>query len=154
MQHAIDSRETKIERYPSRLQSNDVPDDIVAELCRFGAISVCGHLERCVQIIILERLSPRAHHRVVNFVKSDLKRGRNFKCPDIVGFFGRFETSRAKKLESYLKENDQVVSAVESLYSIRNPLAHGASSSIGVTSLKSYFSSVRELTKAMVLATR
>jgi hypothetical protein len=154
MQHAITARETKIDTYLARLKEKDVPEDIASDLCRFGAIAVCGHLEQCVQIIILERLSPRAHHRVINFVKSYFKKGRNMKCSDIVALFERFDTGWGAKLKAFLEAHDEVVSAVESLYAIRNPLAHGASSSIGDSNLKRYFESVKSLTQAMIQATR
>ena len=153
MQHAINAREKKIETYLVRLKEKDVPEDVASDLCRFGAISVCGHLEQCVQIIILERLSPRAHHRVINFVKSYFKKGQNMKCSEIVALLERFDTTWCSKLKVFLEENNDVTSAVESLYAIRNPLAHGTSGSIGDNNLKQYFELIKKLTKAMIQAT-
>ncbi len=59
MRHAITSRERKLDDFFVR--ANKLTDDeLKSDLARLGAVLVCGYVERCVEVIILDRLTTKA----------------------------------------------------------------------------------------------
>lgn len=153
MQHAIASREEALDKFVARISGKDVPEDVQDELCKFGAIRLCGHIEQCVKIIVLHRLSPRAQPQVISYIKSDFEQGRNLKCDRIVGLLARFDKNWAKKFEVFLEASPDIVEGVSSAYSIRNPLAHGSTGGIGLKRLNELNDISKRLLQGIVAAT-
>ena len=76
MQHAIGSRERKLDEFFQRAKKKAPDDEVVSDLSKLAAVLTCGCVERCVEIVILERLTSRAHTRVLKFIQAHFKRGR------------------------------------------------------------------------------
>lgn len=153
MQHALDSRTRQIDSFIIRLNAADIPEDIKAALARHGAVLLCGYVERSVEIIVLDRLSRRAHERVIQFVKSHFKRGTNYDCEAICQLLERFDTSWAKKYRKFIETNDAVKEALTSVYTVRNSVAHGGDQSMGARRLADLYVLCKEAVEAMVAAT-
>ena len=153
MRHALDSRVRQLDRYVARLADSDVPDDVKALLARFGAVQLCGFVERSVEIIVLERLTRRAHPRVIKFVKAHFKRGTNFDCEAICQLLERFDLEWAKKYKSFVEANDSVKEALSSAYTARNSIAHGGDQSLGSQRLIELYAETKKAVEAVVIAT-
>lgn len=80
MEHEIASRALAIQSFIDQSSRSEIGEHIQSYLFRFGSVLICGYIERSVEIIVLHRLSRRAHPRVLSFVKSHFARGRNFDC--------------------------------------------------------------------------
>lgn len=139
MQHAISSRERKLDSFFLRASAKDISEEIQSDLAKFGAILVCGYVERCVETIILERLSNRAHPRITKFIQSFFKAGRNYDCEAICQLLERFDDTWSKSFRRFLSENDQLVTAISSAYAIRNPIAHGGDANRGLAGVKELY---------------
>ena len=99
MRHAIKNRERKLDEFFLRAE-NVTDDELKSDLARFGAVLVCGYIERCVEIIVLERLTPRAQPRVLQFIKGHFKRGTNYDCEAICQLLTRFDQHWENKFRS------------------------------------------------------
>src|SRR6185312_9735425 len=108
MQHQLDSRFREIAVFVARLGSEPIPDDIKSYLVRFGTVLICGYVERSVEIIILSRLSTRAHPRVLEFIKSHFQRGRNLDCGAIEQLLARFDPEWYRSFSKFIEQNPDV----------------------------------------------
>ena len=154
MKLAIESRLKSLRSFTERIESDDVPEDIRGSLYRFSAVRLCGHLEQCVQIIILERLSGRGHPKLLNFVKSHFKKGQNLKCGDIIQLLYRFDSEWGANLKGFIDSRPDIDDAISSAYGIRNPIAHGAQASLGWKRLQELQYLVEELVDGIIDATQ
>lgn len=153
MRLSINSRLNDFRLFLSRIEQKDVPEDVKSSLYKFSAIRLCGHLEQCVKIVILERIKSRAHPKLISYVKSNFKSGANLRCTDIVDLLNRFDIVWGKNLESFVKKRPDIKEAIESIYSIRNPIAHGTDASLGRKTLSNYFLLIEELIEEVIIST-
>lgn len=154
MQHQLDSRIRQIEAFIARAQEKEVPDDIRSSMARFGAVLVCGFVERSVEIIIIERLGKRAQDKVLNFIRSHFKRGTNYNCEAIKQLLSRFDSKWYNKFCSFVEQNEDTVVQISSAYDIRNSVAHGGSNTLTIERLRTIFESSKTLVNALSESTK
>ncbi|UVO53338.1 HEPN domain-containing protein [Sphingomonas sp. SUN039] len=154
MRHAIDSRERKLDDFFLRAKKQSIDDEITADLAKLGAVLVCGYVERCVEVIVLERLSNRAHERVIRFVKTFFKRGTNYDCETICQLLSRFDTDWDVRMRVELGRNDQWVTSLSSLYALRNSIAHGGDQNRGLAGVMALYDDCKLIVMAIEDATR
>lgn len=154
MKIEIDARFNEFKDFLKRIEEKDVPDDIRTSLYKFSSIRLCGHLEQCIKIIILSRIKSKAHPKLISYVKSNLRGGQNLKCNDIVELLMRFDNNWGKNLKIFLSDRQDIVEAVNSIYSIRNPLAHGSQAYMTGITLNEYFILTEKLVEAIIKVTR
>ncbi|HVI32671.1 HEPN domain-containing protein [Phenylobacterium sp.] len=153
MRRQLESRVDQIERFIARAHDKDVPDDVRAALARFGAVLVCGFVERSVEIIVTERLKYRAQDRVLNFIKTHFQRGTNYDCEAISQLLARFDPEWYRRFCAFVESNDDVREGISSAYGVRNSVAHGGSNSMGLNRLREIFEMSKQLVEGLVRAT-
>jgi hypothetical protein len=150
----IEQRAKQLETYLIKATDRTLPEETQAHLVRFGTVLVCGYVERSLEIIITERLNKKAHPRVINFIRSQFKRGRNMDCEAIGQLLVRFDPEWKKRFEAFVTANPQIESAMSSCYSVRNSVAHGGSSSLGARQLKELLDSSIKLIDGIIEVTK
>lgn len=135
------------------LACNASDEEVAANLRRFGTVLICGFVERSIEVILLERLKPLAHPRVLNFVKSHFKRGTNYNCDVICNLLERFEPEWKNKFKHFMDNNEKQVDALSSTYSVRNSVAHGGSGGINAITLRERRDDVKKIVDALIKAT-
>lgn len=153
MQQQLDARHLTLEAYLTKVESHN-DEELKSYLCRFGAVLICGNIERSVEIIILSRLETRAQARVLNFVKSALTRGQNLDCEAIQQLLNRFDPAWYRKFADAVEANPEIKEGISSCYAIRNSAAHGGSQNIGINRLRELLAVHKRLVEAIVVATR
>lgn len=153
MRAVIEARKRKLDDYFLRASAKGLDEQIQADLARHGAVLICGFVERCVEIVVLERLSYRAHPRVINFVKSHFKRGTNYDCEAIRGLLERLELDWANKFKLFMSDNSNLVSALESVYTLRNSIAHGGAASRGISGVIELYDGAQKIVDALITST-
>jgi hypothetical protein len=106
---------------------------------------ICGNLERCVELLITERIGPRSAPQVASFLKSFFKSGRNYDCDEICQLLFKFDAGWGREFETYMKSHDSVKDGVASCYAVRNSVAHGGGQSLGPRALRQYFNATLDL---------
>ena len=135
------------------LACNATDEEVAANLRRYGTVLICGFVERSIEVVLLERLRPRAHPRVLNFVKSYFKRGSNYNCETICQLLERFEPKWKNNFRAFMDTNEKEVDALSSTYSVRNSVAHGGSAGINATTLRERRDDAKRIVDALIRAT-
>lgn len=134
--HAIDTRSTELKKYIDSLSEKSIPEETRAHLVRFGTVLICGHVERAIEVIILTRLTKKAHPRILSFVKAHFARGRNMDCEAIAQLLNRFDADWYRSFTAFVAANAEVKEGISSCYSVRNSVAHGGTGNLGATRLQ------------------
>lgn len=145
MRPTIEYRFKELDKLIVAASDKNLDAQLASYLCRLGAVLICGNIERCVEIVISDRLNSRSPPQVAGFLKSYFKRGTNYDCEEIKALLFRFDSDWGRAFESYVANNDQVRESISSCYAVRNPIAHGASQSLGPSALKQYFNASFDL---------
>ncbi|KQW30824.1 hypothetical protein ASE36_00530 [Rhizobium sp. Root274] len=152
MRHAIESRERKLDRFFARARSVE-DGELQSDLARYGTVLVCGFVERCVEVIILERLSQKAHPRIIQFLKSHFKRGTNYDCEAICQLLVRFDQDWESQFRSIIDANDEWISSLTSAYAIRNAIAHGGDGNKGLAGVETFYGDSKKIIWSLVKST-
>ena len=153
MRGQLDNRISELEKYVDQITHSTTETQTSSYLCRFGAVLVCGFIERSVEIVILDRLTKKAQPQVLEFIKSHFRRGTNYNCANIEELFGRFDHKWRQNFSKFIEENADIKEGIASAFAIRNSVAHGGSASIGIKRLKELVEIAKRLVDALISAT-
>lgn len=153
MQQALDSRFQAVKAYVDKVTASTGDEELKSYLFRFGAVLICGNIERSIEIIVLGRLQNRAQARVLNFVKSHFARGRNLDCPAIEELLNRFDSNWYRKFAKFVEDNHEIKEGVASCYAVRNSAAHGGTQGVGAARIKELLEISKRLLDGVVAAT-
>lgn len=149
---AIDARFSALEKFVNRACDKRLNEEEASYLCKLGSVLVCGNLERCVEIAIVERLERRSPPQISAFLRSFFKAGRNYDCDQITQLLHRFDSDWGKRFEALL--SDSLRSSISSCYAVRNSVAHGGTQSLGQKSLLQYFEASFQVVVSLEFAIR
>jgi len=149
----IDSREGKLDAFFARAKGAG-DDELKSDLARLGAVLVCGYVERCVEVIILDRLTTRAQPKVLQFIKTYFKKGTNYDCEAICQLLLRFDQNWETAFRSTIDKNDQWSSSLTSTYSLRNSIAHGGDGNKGLSGIEALYDDCKNIIAALIAATK
>lgn len=153
MQHQLTSRFAAVSTFVDRACASDAPDEFKSYLFKFGVVLICGNVEQCMKIIVMERLTKRAHPRVLSFVSSHFKRGTNYDCEAISQLLVRFDAEWYKRMKAFIASNSDIEEGMISAHAVRNSIAHGGQAGIGGNRLKELLQVSDRLIAGVVEAT-
>lgn len=153
MRHLLESRERKLDEFFARAKASK-DAELQADLARFGAVLVCGYVERCVEVVILERLTSRAQPRVLQFIKSHFKRGTNYDCEAISQLLIRFDDNWSTSFREFIAKNDQLSSSLASAYALRNSIAHGGDGNKGLRGVEQLYNDCKQIVVTLIEVTK
>ncbi len=138
MSPALRARLDSLQAFVLKATAPNADPEVASNLCKLGAVIACGTVERGVEIIILDRLSKKAHPRVMSFIKGHFQRGTNYTCEEIGNLLTRFDRTWGNAFTQFVRDHDVVKQSVSSCYAVRNSIAHGGAQSLGASVLKQY----------------
>lgn len=150
----IASRLLVLDKFLAKTTALPDGDETKSYLCRFGTVLICGNIEQSFQIVILNRLRPKAHDHVLNFIRSHFKRGQNLDCEAIQQLLGRFDSGWQKEFTTFVEKNPDVKEGIASCYAIRNSTAHGGTQSLGSRRLVELYEVHKRLIDAITECTK
>lgn len=153
MRHTIDLRQRKLDAFFQRADDKTLNEELLADLSRFGAVLVCGYVEKCVEVIVLQRLDRRAHPRVLSFVKSHFRKGTNYNCRAITELLDRFDGAWSASFRQFCVANEQHADKLDSAYALRNQVAHGGDANRGLKGVNELYESAKIIIEALVDST-
>jgi hypothetical protein len=154
MQLQLDSRYNAVVSFIGEASDGSVPQEVQAHLYRFGTVLICGYIERAMEIIIMERLSYRAQPRVLNFIRSHFKRGRNMDPKGVGELLKRFDVAWYREFDRLAQADAGMSAGVYSCYDIRNTVAHGGTATVTLRRLNQLLAAAKQLVDYVVQATR
>lgn len=153
MWHEIGNRERKLDAFFARAKKVG-DDELKSDLARLGAVLVCGYVERCVEVVILNRLTTRAQPRVLQFIKSYFKKGTNYDCEAICHLLIRFDQGWETAFRSKIGKNDQWSTSLASAYNLRNSIAHGGDGNSALQGVETLYKDCKNIVVALIEATK
>lgn len=123
-------------------------------LCQLASIQICGNIERCVELLILERFDKKVPHQIPEFLKRHFLRGTNYDCDAIHDLLCRFDGAWGKKFDTFVQANSSIRIQISACYGIRNVLAHGGGQGLGYKQVQDYFDASKRLVAELELAIR
>jgi len=153
MQHSIDSRQRKLDTFFARARAVK-DDELKSDMARFGLVLVCGYVERCVEVIILDRLTSRAQPRVLQFIKTYFKKGTNYDCEAICQLLIRFDQGWSDAFRTTIEANDGWEASLTSAYALRNSIAHGGDGNKGLPGVEAFYTDCKNIVAALIEATK
>jgi RiboL-PSP-HEPN len=139
MSFVIENRFKAVEKVVLAAQAKGLDPEVASYYCRLGAVLVCGNIERCVEILLTDRICEGSIPQVGSFLNSYFKRGTNYDCETLSKLLFRFDSGWGHKFRNFIEKNDEVKEGITSCYAVRNSIAHGGSNSIGPTILRQYY---------------
>jgi len=152
MQHSIEGRERKLDTFFARAKAVK-DDELKSDMARFGILLVCGYVERCVEVIILHRLTTRAQPRVLQFIKTHFKKGTNYDCEAICQLLIRFDQAWSNDFRSTIDANEGWEASLTSAYALRNSIAHGGDGNKGLPGVEAFYVDCKNIVAALIAAT-
>lgn len=147
----VEQRFAVLEKLVNRANQKGLDEEEAAYLSRLGSVLVCGNIERCVETLLVNRVSVSSSKQASAFLKNFFKRGVNYDAEAISQLLHKFDSDWGHRFEKALTQN--VRESVSSCYSVRNSVAHGGGGSLGPRTLKQYYDAsltlVAELEKAI-----
>jgi hypothetical protein len=96
----IEYRFQKLEKLVVTAQQKGLDEEVAAYYCKLGCVLVCGNLERCIEILLRDRVGKRSAPQVSTFLAAYFKRGSNYDCDDIKELLFRFDNNWVASLKS------------------------------------------------------
>jgi hypothetical protein len=151
MAFEVEQRFAALERLVNKANEKGLDEEQASYLSRLGSVLVCGNIERCVEALVVNRVSANSSKQASAFLKSYFKRGVNYDVEAICQLLFKFDGEWGKKLERAIMQD--VKESITSCYSVRNSVAHGGGGSLGPRTLRQYFEAsvtlIAELEKAI-----
>lgn len=136
---AVEQRFIALSRLIRAAQEKGLDEQTASYFCKLGSVLICGNLERCVELIISERIASKSPPQVLSFLKTYFKRGTNYDCDQISQLLYRFDTNWGRDFDCFLESNSAVKEGISSCYAVRNSVAHGGGQSLGPRALMQYY---------------
>ena len=136
---AIEQRFIALDKLIRAAQAKGLDEQTASYFCKLGSVLICGNLERCIELILSERISSRSPPQVMSFLKAYFKRGANYDCDQISQLLYRFDTTWGRDFEEFVEKNSAVREGISSCYAVRNSVAHGGGQSLGPRTLLQYY---------------
>lgn len=136
---AIEQRFIALNKLISAAQKKGLDEQTASYFCKLGSVLVCGNLERCVELLVSERVASKAPPQVLSFLKTYFKRGTNYDCDQIAQLLYRFDSKWGKDFDAFIEQNGAIKEGVSSCYAVRNSVAHGGGQSLGPRALLQYY---------------
>ena len=135
----LEYRFSKLEELVKRAADRNLDELTASYFCRLGSVLICGNIERCFEIIVLNWARRKCPEQVGNFFRRYFNRGTNYDCEEIKNFLYRLDKAWGERFEAFVADHDEVSTSISSCYAVRNSVAHGGGGSLGPKSLRQYF---------------
>jgi hypothetical protein len=118
-------------------------EEIKAYFAKLLCILTSGLLENAVRNLIDEMTSGTSPKGIQNFISTQTKYVTNLRYEKLYAFLNQFDPKWGKQLDEHT--TDKMKSALNSLVSNRNNIAHGGNDSISYLIMKDYYSDILEV---------
>jgi hypothetical protein len=136
---AVEQRFIALDRLIRASQKKGLDEETASYFCKLGCVLICGNLERCVELILSERIAIKSPPQVMSFLKAYFRRGTNYDCDQIGQLLYRFDAEWGRAFDSFIEGNGAIKEGISSCYAVRNSVAHGGGGSLGPSVLRQYY---------------
>jgi hypothetical protein len=106
-------------------------------LAKFLAVYICGIYEEVIEIIINEKVARLGDIAIANFTKKTLD--RTFRNPDMTNILNLLKQFNCGWNHSIASLDNQYKTALDSIVTHKNSIAHGSPSTVTIIDMKTYY---------------
>jgi hypothetical protein len=136
---AIEQRFIALDKLVRAAQTKGLDELTASYFCKLGSVLICGNLERCIELILSEKIASKSPPQVMSFLKAYFKRGTNYDCDQLCKLLYRFDPTWGRDFEEFVDKNSAMKEGISSCYAVRNSVAHGGGQSLGPRTLTQYY---------------
>lgn len=130
-----------------QLTSKISDEETQAHMSRYLCVQSSGYLENVVKSLVEDYISKKCPSPVVNYVQKKVSNITNLGFEKLCDFLDSFDPSWKDTFTQSLSEEQK--SALNSLISNRNAIAHGNSSNITYRSVSTYFAELNNVVSVL-----
>ncbi len=138
----------KIDNLVARMEGLGYGSEVQSDLAKYLCIASLGYLERSVHAIYSEYARVHSERKVARYFSQRMPMGANFNMTKLLETIDGFDTDWGDELRNHV-DFDRYKSAIDSLRSNRNGIAHGADVGVSFVQAKEYCSSVKEVVELL-----
>ena len=125
---------------------NLADDEMLLHWTKYACILISANLEMCLIDIFSSFTNVHSSSESVHYyVEWSLSRQGNPNRANIINLHKRFNTQWGKKIDEFIKEEEQRSAAITGIAINRNNIAHGRDCSINIHQLREWFAQIEEV---------
>ena len=140
---AVHSHRQRVDAAFSRVQDVAKDAEVLSDFAKYLCILVAGFIERSFSEIMLEHARQCGSPSLQRFVEKNTCKFTNANTAKILQFMGSFDPEWRDRMESFLV--DEKKAAIDSIYGLRNSIAHGASTGLTYARIEEYYTAVKSV---------
>ena len=140
---AIRSHQQRLDATFSRASQLNSDAELLSDFAKYLCVLVSGFVEKSFSEIALEHAKLSGSKSLQRYIERHTKNFTNANSDKILKFLGSFDPFWQKQMESFLV--DEKKAAIDSVYGLRNSIAHGGSTGITYIRITNYYKSVKDV---------
>ena len=141
--HAVNAHRQRIDAVFSRVSEIPMDAEALSDFAKYLCILVAGFIETSFSEIVLEHARRCGAPSLQRYVERNTSKFTNANVEKILQLLGSFDPEWRVQMESILI--DEKKAAVDSIYGLRNNIAHGIPIGLTYTRVSNYYESVKEV---------
>jgi hypothetical protein len=129
------------------LGNTEGSEELQADYAKYLCVRVCGFVERAVADVIMAYAQDKTPVPLRSYLESSLRRLRLVDKERLLQVVGTLDTRWRAELDSDVVDERQA--AINSIVGLRNDIAHGGSSSVGLAQMVRYWAAAQEVVEKM-----
>jgi hypothetical protein len=140
----------EVERHKQRLDATFAREaklsadaELLSDFARYLCVLVSGFLEQSVIELTLEHVRTHAGVSIQRYAEARLRKFTSANARHLTELLGSFDPAWRVDLQQYL--TDEPKDAVDSVIALRHQIAHGRSTGLTMTRIKTYYAQVKNV---------
>ncbi len=117
-------------------------DETQSIVAQYACVSANGYIESYFKGSVTEKFRTRCDKHAMKIVSREIASYYNFKHRKIVNLFNHTWQPPAEDIDLYLKQNDELSSALESIVANKNNISHKGSSNVSPVQIDSWLETI------------
>lgn len=140
---AIDAHRKRIDAAFERAKALESNPELLADFAKYLCVLVSGFLEKSISEIVLEYARGSGSPSLQRYVERNTARFTNANSERILSLLGAFDPEWRNKMAEFLV--DEFKDATDSVYSLRNQIAHGSSVGLTYHRISNYYLAIKKV---------
>lgn len=115
--------------------------ELQADFARYLCVLVAGFVEKSVSEIVVEHAKNNGSPTLQRFIERNARKFTNANAEKVLSFIGSFSSPWRVSMEEVIV--DERRAALDSIYGLRNTIAHGGNVGLTYSQVSNYYGSIK-----------
>lgn len=144
---AIFSHQQRIDAAFARASQLRAEPELQADFARYLCVLVAGFIEKSLSEVALEHAKQNGSPTLQKYVERNVYKLTNANAEKVLAFVGSFSSTWRESMEHFIV--DERKAALDSVYGLRNGIAHGKNVGLTYSQISSYYRCVKEVVREL-----